>query len=1112
MDFLLAKYYYKRSIHLAELKLVVLISLDILLSELKPCQIEAIKHISGPQLILAGAGTGKTTTITAKIAYMVEKENIDPSQLLALTFSKEAARNMREKIEKLLQGKEVIVKTFHSFCSQLIKDHVDRCKVPGDFKIFEEIDSAIFIYRELETDARTASLYANTIGKAKDLNISIEDFKKFLEQIKKQVQDIDKDENRWQNMYRESKFKLNTFHLQTFKDKDDKKTKQAEKKRHSEFIDLYEEYLKYSKFISAWENYEEKKSGINALDYGDLNRIALAYLDMYGTKELNDTFRYVIIDEFQDTNYVQFELIKKLTAANKNITVVADPNQTIYAFRGAYTNNIEEFKKQFELKPEDVISLDVSFRSTNKILRIAHTLIEKNYLEEKKQKYQLLKNHKDIEGENICIIETEDENEEARAIVEKIEGFLVKGISPSEIAVLYRTHAQGRKVRHALENRGLPFRVKDDTDFLKQPEIKTALAYLYVINNISHPTARGTEAWWRIFHYNNALSQEDSIRIGEYLKKKWVTFQEAIYHHVGELGLSKSGLETISNVKKRIDILCGKKNLDVSDLILEVYDLSGLSRQFGHTDTKHSREALLNLRQLHELASNFEEFHGKDLSLFIDYLEILDEMDGNPPPARIADEDAINLMTIHAAKGLEFSVVFLTNLAKDKFPLYRGGAEPLIPPELMEQYRDIFADKSITDIDKTVKERKKEIKKEEERRLAYVAFTRAKDHLFLTLATKYGDDEREPSEFLTDIGYNNWRAGGNITDGDLSYFRDTEVKVREMIKDSALEREKAMRKRLLIESLDSGNFTEIMKNTLLYQALNAGKAPDFKELFNSNWSKIDPAEDAEKIMGRIKENKNGLKFNPASMTFSYSSISTYENCPRQYELAEVLRMPTRDSEDSTGAMNRGTFVHEVLERAVSEKITSKERLYEIRDKVAKDPKFRGVDIETATAALDVFWERNKNTMANNLMVEQKFAVQLGGFTFKGKIDRVDLIPGTKDEVEIIDYKTGKSEPGPVERSRQLLLYAHGIEHVYSKYKVKRLTLEQLALPNPRAFELMKGKFESAGSSRMEGLDGKAIDDMIEIAKDLLRNNLIIYQLLLCKLYNSILHGNHPLEY
>ncbi len=149
--------------------------LDSLLSSLKPRQLEAIKHTQAPQLILAGAG--KITTITAKITHMVEKENIDPSHILALIFSKEAARNMREKVEKLLQGKEVTIKTFHSFCAELIKDHADRCKVSGDFKIFEELGSTIFIFRELGTNARTASLYVNTIGKAKDLNISIDDFK-----------------------------------------------------------------------------------------------------------------------------------------------------------------------------------------------------------------------------------------------------------------------------------------------------------------------------------------------------------------------------------------------------------------------------------------------------------------------------------------------------------------------------------------------------------------------------------------------------------------------------------------------------------------------------------------------------------------------------------------------------------------------------------------------------------------------------------------------------------------------------------------------------------------------------------------------------------------------
>lgn len=1040
---------------------------------------EAIKHRQGPLLILAGAGTGKTTTITRRIAYMVEKENIDPSCILALTFSKEAARNMREKVEMLLHGKEVQVQTFHSFCAELIKEHADRCKIPLEFRIFDEIDSAIFMFKQLKINAKNASLYANTIGKSKDLNISIEDFKKFMEMLKSHVMELEKDETIWDKKYSESKLGFNTLHL----NKNDRKANKAEKKRFSKFIDLYEEFLKYSNFISAWEKYEEKKKETDTLDYGDLNRIALWYLDVYGAEELNEKFRYIIIDEFQDTNYVQFELIKKLTDANKNITVVADPNQTIYAFRGAYTDNIEEFKKQFALSDKDIVSLDASFRSTNKILRVSHALIEKNYEETKKKDCQLLVNYENKEGDNVSIIETEDDSEEARAIADKIEEYLAEGIPAKDIAVLYRTHMQGRKVRHALNSRGLPFRVKEDSDFLKQPEIKTALAYLYIINNISHPTARGTESWWRIFHYNNALSQEDSIRIGEYIKKNWVTFQEAIYLHLDDIGISKSGKWTINIVKKKIYSLCGRKNLNISALLLEVYDLSGLSRQFSHIYNRHSREALLNLRELHELTRNFEQFHGKDLSDFIDYIEILDEMKGNPSPVKIEDEDTIKLMTIHSAKGLEFNVVFVTNLAKDKFPLYRGGTEPLIPPELMEQYRDIFEDGTVKDIKKAVSNRKREIKKMEERRLAYVALTRAKKHLFLTLAVKYGEDEREPSEFLTDIGYDNWRDAVNITSGDISYFRDKDIKVREMAKDSPFEREKALRKRLLISSLDSGDFSEIMKNTLLYQSLKTGEVLDYRGLIDSRWQDIDPSQDAEKILCRIRDNNNGLKFNSASLTFNYSSLNIYEeHCPKQYELKELLRMPTRDSERPAGGKGRGSFIHKVLETAVKEKIISKKRLYEIRDNIAKEPDYRSIDVGSSTDALDVFWERNKDKIANNIMVEQKFTLPLGCFTFNGKVDRVDLIPGTDNWIEIIDYKTGKSDVNPDARSRQLLLYSKGIEHMFPEYKVKKLTLEMLDLPNPRTFELVDGKYEIAGNSRMEGLNIHAVEDMIETAK------------------------------
>ena len=237
------------------------------------------------------------------------------------------------------------------------------------------------------------------------------------------------------------------------------------------------------------------------------------------------------------------------------------------------------------------MSLDVSFRSTNKILKVAHRLISHNYPEDRKSECILLKNCKDNEGKNVVIQETKDDGEEARKIVEQIESYIEKGIPLKEIAVLYRTHNQGRQIRQALQRREIPVIVKDDADYLKQPEIKTVLSYLYILNNLMDPTPRGTEAWWRLFHYNNSLENSDSVRIGEYIKKNKIFFQEAIYHHLDEIGLSENGRATVEKVKETIRVLGEKKLLDVSDLLLEIYDLSGLVRHLNRLDTLESQRS-----------------------------------------------------------------------------------------------------------------------------------------------------------------------------------------------------------------------------------------------------------------------------------------------------------------------------------------------------------------------------------------------------------------------------------------------------------------------------------------------------------------------------------------
>ncbi|NOR47304.1 MAG: AAA family ATPase [Methanosarcinaceae archaeon] len=1053
-----------------------------LLNTLKPKQLTAVQHSEGPLLIIAGAGTGKTTTITAKIALMVEKDEIQPEHILALTFSKEAAGNMGRKVGELLgEERDVTVSTFHSFCAEIIRDNSRECGISDDFSIFEEMDSAIFFYSEVGIDVRNATLYANTISKSKDLNISIGKFKEYTSERKNLLLPFAK-ENDWENTYHDYKIKLNTFHL---KSKEQQKADKADKKTWQEFIGLYDEYQKYHNFVEAWIKYEEKKTSINALDYGDLNLLALEYLNSYGTDELNSTYRYIIVDEFQDTNYVQFELIKKLTVKKQNITVVADSNQTIYAFRGAYSNNIEEFKKQFGITHDQVVSLDVSFRSTDKILRVSHRLIEKNYAEDQIEDCVLLKNHESAQGTNVIIQETMNEKEEARKVVEMIEEHIAAGIPMTDIAVLYRTHAQGRLVKQALMMRGLPVTVKDDTDFLKQPEIKTAFSYLYVLNNITHPTARGTEAWWRLFHYNNALSSSDSIKIAEYIKKNWISFQDTIYHHIDELGLSDSGIETIARVKDMVKNLSEMSKLDISDLVLEIYDRSGLSRQFAHLDTVRMREALLNLSKLHDVAVAFERTKRRELHDFVDYLEILDEMGGNPPAARIMEEDAINLMSVHSSKGLEFEVVFVVNMAKEKFPLTRGGKEPIIPLEFMQQYKDLFEqDLSASKLQSAIRDRKREIKLEEERRLGYVAFTRAKTNLILTLASEYGGNVRDPSVFLFDIGFADLVStepdeDGNIELDDMTYLIDNDIKAREIVKDNELERKKNQWRNLVIESLDSSDLEETIHNMLVYQSLKDGTVGKYRDNLNSNWSTIDPKADAEEILSAIGSGGNGLKFNPDTMTFSVSSIKVYEKCPKQYELQNILRMPTRASEDSTGAMNLGSFVHEVLEFAVKDKITTKDDMYKIADELITKSKWKGVDFKRAKPMLEVFWLRNGHRIKDNLFVEKRFSVPIGGFIFKGFIDRIDLLPGTDNEVEIIDYKSGKFEPSPDDRSKQLLLYAQGFNHLYPDYVVRRLTLDMLAKDKPRVYELQDdGNYTG---NRVKPLNLDVIEEMADTA-------------------------------
>ncbi|MFZ3077184.1 MAG: ATP-dependent DNA helicase [Candidatus Aenigmatarchaeota archaeon] len=1020
--------------------------------ELNAEQRKAIEASEGAVLVVAGAGTGKTSMITAKASYLVREKKFNPERLLMLTFSREAARHMKEEIEKILPGAQNIrVSTFHAFCFDFLQDNARKTGVSENSNILDEIDAAIMLHREFDIPPEKAKFYISSIEKAKDLSLTLKMYEDYIAKLESQLKKFRPKASDFEKEYQEAQIRLNTIHLEPVS-----KMTREEKRNLKNFIDLYSEFDEYSTFLKAWKFYEEIKAKKRMLDYADLNKRVLDYAAEGGDEELSELYDYIIVDEFQDTNRQQFDLLKILAAKHGRITVVGDENQAIYAFRGAYANNLEAFEKEFKAKR---YALTLNYRSTDTILNAAHRLIRNNY--DNPEEAVLLKSAKKEKGEKVRLVQTMDPKEQARRLVEEIEALHSSGVPYNEIAVLFRSHSSSSNLQNALDRRGLPYQLVSGAGFLRRPEVRTALAFLYVIANVEKPRYGADPLWWRLMHYKYGLTNQDSHVLAQEAQRDSV--QNVLMGKIPD-GLSEDGKTKIGALHAKITELRKSKNKPLADLLLDVYEATGLSRWFSHDATSENRLSLLNLRYLHDLALKFQELHGSELHDFIDYIEVLGELGEDLEAQQIANTEGIVLMTCHASKGLEFGHVFLIDLVKDKFPLTRGGSEPLIPDGMDERYGRLI---DLEDAEKRIKDLKKMHKEKEERRLAYVAFTRARKTLNLCFAKFYGENDREPSKFLKEIGF----SPDAVHDG-LTLIEDEEIKAREILKDTDLERKKAEIKKLLLSTIDSEP-SEALYNLLLYE-----KVSGHKLLAGQEAQRVES--EAKKILQNINSGiPNGLKFNPEAIRFSYTSLGTYEKCPKKYELSQLLRMPSRlDDEEGEGALGFGSFVHEVLEIAVKNKIKARKEIDGIAKEVSGNPDYRMVDLKRAIPVFDVFWTRQNDRIGSAIMVEQKFGFNLDGLNFTGKIDRVDMINEKKKEVEIIDYKTG-GEPSKENRARQLLLYALAFQ-LDPKLKEsclipKRLTLELLEQEKPRTFEL-------AADGEMINIDGRCEAVNIEQVK------------------------------
>ena len=666
------------------------------LRDLNPEQYRAVTHGTGPLLVFAGAGSGKTRVLTRRVANLMIEHRVEPQRILAVTFTNKAANEMKDRLGRIISGRSLPswVATFHSICARLLRMNAKYLDFSPKFAIYDTSDSLSVmkrVYQRLSLDPK------------------IIDPRRVLSRI-------DKAKNNYE-----------------FAD--------------SVREDRYTPRPLAEMMAEAFIAYEKELQSSNAMDFGDLlcHTLTLFKLEPKILAQYQDHFEHILVDEYQDTNKVQYLLVHLLAQARKNICVVGDDDQSIYAFRGATVENILNFKKDFP--DAEVVTLETNYRSTKNILEAANTIIEKN--SRRQRKSMRTDNGR---GAPISVFHALDELEEAELITREIVSALKSGVPASEIAVFYRTNAQSRAVEEKFCENGIPYEIYGGHKFYDRKEIKDILGYFRLLINpndseaflrVVNTPARGIGATSvaaltryadeRRLPLLGALRQalaEDAPFLKGGSKKKFSAFLEVIDECAGE---AEKAEERVPRYLERVEAID-----PLSHLLNRIADRSGYIKDLKAQDTPEAESRIENIYELFAVASEFmhraaSEHAEISLSDFLERASLSSDLDKRPAEADAADPKAVrstgkvSLMTLHLAKGLEFDLVFL------------GGMEEGLLPHV----------RSLQD--------RSEL--EEERRLCYVGITRAKKTLFLSRAEMRASYGRQnfgytgPSRFLFELPF-----------------------------------------------------------------------------------------------------------------------------------------------------------------------------------------------------------------------------------------------------------------------------------------------------------------------------------------------------------------------
>lgn len=629
------------------------------LNGLNDRQKEAVLHTDGPLLILAGAGSGKTRVVTHKIAYLIEEKRIFPGNILAITFTNKAANEMKERVASLLNTdvEGMWMGTFHSICVRILRRDIDKIGYNRSFTIYDR-DDQITLIRECI-----------------------------------------KERNLTKDMYKESSV---LAQISTLKD--------SMTNPDSFINENYNDFYKRN-IGELYALYQQKLKQYNALDFDDLiiktvemlkaNPLILSY---YQNK-----FQYVFVDEYQDTNKVQYELVQLLSGKYKNLCVVGDGDQSIYGWRGADISNIRDFEKDY--KGATTILLEQNYRSTQNILQLANKVIRNN--PSRKDKNLWTDNH---EGETIVYEELPDAEDEALFVVNKIDELIKEGYKPSDCAILYRTNAQSRSFEESFIRKAIPYKIVGGLKFYDRKEIKDIVAYLKVIenpvDNISLKRIINTP--------RRGIGDATIQKLEEFAEQTNDSIYGALLslEHVNLSARAKNSLQPFITMMN--NLMAKKEIMGIQEFIEDVINSSGYVRDLEKEDTIESQTRLENIKEFISVAIDFEARMG-DITMeeFLANIALLSDVDKTSDSTNV-----VTMMTIHSAKGLEFPVVFMVGMEDGLFPTFRA----------LDSESDL----------------------EEERRLCYVAVTRAERLLYITSAkirTIYGKTNYTlPSRFIVEMG------------------------------------------------------------------------------------------------------------------------------------------------------------------------------------------------------------------------------------------------------------------------------------------------------------------------------------------------------------------------